>query len=231
MRDVTPLARLLLHQPETMNIHIYTLYSSDGKGNRNVFYIGITSRPKQRLQEHQRESKKGHTAKYTHIRSLENRGYEWGLKVIKSIDDGIYPQDYERFYVIQYLRNGYELTNMKYGNSEKKREISEQVQNIHIRSISDVIRDRITRKEVKKSNLQEREFKRALKEEGILSVKGCSFIPKQLKEGLLAGTAFHDLIIEKGVPYEDLQQAASKEGIATTRKLRDMLNAKTNQVK
>ena len=209
-----------------MKEFIYILYSCDNEGREEVFYVGITTRPEKRLQEHRYESKKGHTAKYVHIRFLESKGYRWDMKVIRKIEDDVYPPDYERFYVIDFLRKGFDLTNMRHGNAEKRKEISEQVDDVAIRTVSDAKRDRINREKDKRSNLREREFKRALREEGIPSVAECLFIPEELRDGLLAGSSGRDFRIEKGVDYEWLQQSATKEGIETNLRLQRLLEGK-----
>ena len=125
--------------------HIYALYW-EYEAKRHYFYVGHTNDIKTRLTTHRRSSKTGSEDKYVYIRKeLEPAGVEWNIELIKDIPDGEYPPDYERYYVIQYIRAGHPLKNMKHGDLEKHKEIEEQVADLAIRTVVDVKADRIKR--------------------------------------------------------------------------------------
>jgi hypothetical protein len=89
--------------------YIYALTYGD-----DVFYIGRTNNLERRMKEHRYSSKNGHEDKYCHIRI---NGDKWSYLVLdecERIDD----ECFEQFWMLQFLKEGYTLTNMKMGDSE-----------------------------------------------------------------------------------------------------------------
>lgn len=81
------------------------------------FYIGRTTNGiEQRLKEHRRLAREGSEDKYVCIRDLEVRGIQWGIVPLHDVaaDD---PKPYELWYVIEYVKQGHNLKNMRLGDS------------------------------------------------------------------------------------------------------------------
>ncbi|QFT57079.1 hypothetical protein [Microbulbifer sp. THAF38] len=82
------------------------------------FYIGHTSRPTvQREGEHRRAAANGdHRDVYVYIRELENRGITWNLETLHEVapDDD---RPWELWAVIEAIREGHDLRNMRQGDS------------------------------------------------------------------------------------------------------------------
>src|SRR3990167_8089531 len=119
-----------------MSLAIYALYylDPDDASRRRYFYVGRSVNPARRLRQHELLSVRGHEDKYAFIRKLQGRGVAWHLDVLAAVADGEYPQDWERFHVIDLVRKGHALTNMRHGTSEQQRELADQVGNVAIRS-------------------------------------------------------------------------------------------------
>jgi len=106
-----------------MKKYIYALIYDDFLSAQNLeegpdeiaFYIGTTQTPKRREKQHRYESRTGHEDKYQFIRELEKQGKEWGLVVLKIVDEED-NRPWEYWYVIDYIRKGCPLRNMRYGN-------------------------------------------------------------------------------------------------------------------
>ncbi len=82
-----------------------------------MFYIGITGSPKRRLQQHRSRSKYGHEDVYVFIRSLEAKGIEWDLDIIREVDTSE-DEAAEYLAVIDAIRSGHALKNMRFGKSK-----------------------------------------------------------------------------------------------------------------
>ncbi|MGA7778574.1 MAG: hypothetical protein WCA85_12820 [Paraburkholderia sp.] len=79
------------------------------------FYIGRTSDPSRRIEQHRRESRTGSEDKYAFIRSLGESNASWDLHVLLEVDaDDTDP--WEFWYVIEYIRKGHSLKNMRFGD-------------------------------------------------------------------------------------------------------------------
>jgi hypothetical protein len=79
------------------------------------FYVGRTKDVTRRLREHNYSKTKGTEAKYQHIRKLEAEGKQWELVPLAEV--GPCTEHYEDFWVYTLLMEGYDLTNMKAGDS------------------------------------------------------------------------------------------------------------------
>lgn len=91
-----------------------TIYALCVKGGE-PFYVGRTNDKKRRLGEHKRDWKTGTEAKYQFIRDLESKSIEW--EMIPLTEVGPDCKHYEDFWVYTLILEGYELTNMKAGDS------------------------------------------------------------------------------------------------------------------
>lgn len=109
--------------------NIYILYWMDA-GHKNVFYVGRTNNPKNRLSGHRSASKKGHEAKYQFIRALESVDISWKMEVIKTSEENIMNYAWEREYVIKYILDGHSLTNEKHGDLDSVKTYYEKNSNI-----------------------------------------------------------------------------------------------------
>jgi hypothetical protein len=96
--------------------YIYMLCNEQGL----PFYVGRTNDPARRLGEHRRDSRTGHELKYQHIRSLEAAGQDWNMEILQEC--GADTEHYEDFWVYTLIREGYNLTNMKMGDSVRAAE-------------------------------------------------------------------------------------------------------------
>ena len=114
-------------------------------GNKKVFYVGRSKEVGRRLREHQYRVEKGHEDKYEFIRALEAAGTPWDIETIQTVAKDEYLPDAERWQVIQLTREGHQLTNMRHGPIERRKELAEQVSCARIRSAKEVGFDRIRR--------------------------------------------------------------------------------------
>lgn len=97
--------------------YIYALCKKDGP----PFYVGRTSDMGRRLKEHKYESRFGTEAKYQYIRELEINGVEWEMILLDEVIIDRQTIDvmdrYEDFWVYTLAVEGYDLQNMKAGDS------------------------------------------------------------------------------------------------------------------
>jgi hypothetical protein len=91
--------------------YIYVLSEKNG----DPFYVGRTNDMKRRLYEHKLDSKTGTEAKYQFIRDLKSKNIEWTMDLLIEIDEE--SKHYEDFYVYLLISEGYNLTNMRAGDS------------------------------------------------------------------------------------------------------------------
>lgn len=99
---------------------IYDLgYLDPNTNTRTPFYVGETSNPKQRLIEHQRAGKNADndsTRVYQTIKAFDEQGIKWSMETIVEYgSEG--PTDLEDEWIVNHIKNGYELRNMKKGNA------------------------------------------------------------------------------------------------------------------
>jgi hypothetical protein len=76
----------------------------------------------------------GYDDKYHKIRDLEAAKIEWLHEVIDVVEETSYFPDAERWHVIRLTRDGHELTNMRHGSVEHRKELTEQVIDSQIRN-------------------------------------------------------------------------------------------------
>lgn len=133
--------------------YIYVLHSHDGN-TQDVFYVGRSHSPYERLQQHYNSRSNGTEYKYEYIRELESHGISWGIEVVYEVPVGEYEGDHEREYVIKYVLQGCYLTNMKHGDAMNA-EVSDQISR-GIRTYSDIQRDKQERAECKAEKLREK---------------------------------------------------------------------------
>lgn len=86
--------------------------------NEIAFYIGKAKNPDEREKQHGYTYKTGHEDKYKFIRELEQQGKEWYSVVLKEVDEED-NRPWEYWYVIDYIRKGSPLKNMRYGDLNK----------------------------------------------------------------------------------------------------------------
>lgn len=128
--------------------YLYTLSYVDPIDQETyVFYVGKTNRKDGRGQDHRRAWKNGTEDKYVFIREvLEPAHIEWTYSIFKEVPKDTYVEDWERWWVIDYVRKGHPIQNMKHGDLDT---INEQVANVSIRSVQDVRQDRERREREK----------------------------------------------------------------------------------
>lgn len=146
-----------------MSDNIYALYFGDD-AVRAYFYVGHTTDPERRLKEHKRSAVNGTEDKYQYIRQeLDPHNIKWDMEVIKTIPDGEYPPDYERYYVIKYTLEGHPLQNMKHGDLSKRKELEEQLADTSIRSVESVRADRLRREKLAQEEQERKAFEKSEK--------------------------------------------------------------------
>lgn len=111
--------------------HIYALYGIRN-GVKEYFYVGRSERePSIRFKEHEysaRNTKKQEDV-YLHIRQEFMRCDVFLVEhEVLCWCDEFAPQDYEDFYVIKLIREGYELQNMKHGDQKRLAAIADAKQ-------------------------------------------------------------------------------------------------------
>jgi hypothetical protein len=79
------------------------------------FYVGRTIDMTRRLNEHKYSSKKGTECKYQKIRELESLGHLWEMIPLTTVKAE--EKNYEDFWVYTLICAGYQLTNMRAGDS------------------------------------------------------------------------------------------------------------------
>ncbi|REG61548.1 hypothetical protein B0G80_4401 [Paraburkholderia sp. BL6669N2] len=105
---------------------IYALYYDDFRSpaalqegpDEAVFYIGRTADIDSRIKQHRRDAKDGHEDKYVFIRHLERRNIAWAIKELAAVDASD-SDPWEFLYVIEFIRNGHDLKNMRYGDYQR----------------------------------------------------------------------------------------------------------------
>ena len=127
--------------------YIYALYFDDFTSSQHlqegpdevIFYIGRTTNPEHRIKQHRYEAKKGKEDKYIFIRELENKNIEWDLKVLRAVDiSDVRPWEY--WYVIESIRKGAPLKNMRYGDFQRVSDsrLKNLVDDDSVRSVDDL---------------------------------------------------------------------------------------------
>ncbi|MFM0060625.1 GIY-YIG nuclease family protein [Paraburkholderia phytofirmans] len=103
--------------------YIYALYYDDFRTPSDlqegpddaVFYIGRTADIDSRIKQHRYDAKDGREDKYVFIRDLERRKIPWDIKELAAVDASD-SDPWEFLYVIEFVRNGHDLKNMRYGD-------------------------------------------------------------------------------------------------------------------
>lgn len=90
-------------------------YHEEDSPDEIFFYIGRTANPEQRLKQHCYEAKHGTEDKYIFIRELQDKEIEWDLKILQEVESTD-NRPWEFWHVIESIRNGYPLKNMRYGD-------------------------------------------------------------------------------------------------------------------
>lgn len=195
---------------------IYGLFYFDesASGAKRYFYVGRSIDAFRRFKQHRYAKKNGHEDKYEFIREIESRGIKWDIDVLKEIPEGEYPPDNERWYVIKLIREGHELTNMRYGSEERLKELAEQVSSTKIRSVADVEKYRIRRKYQASKKLRRRVLFSTLKKNGVPDVLLDHVLPRVLHRKLVQQGVKS---IEAGVPLSEIYNICRGE-----RKLREL---------
>jgi hypothetical protein len=99
---------------------LYALYY-ERDDQVNFFYVGRTERaPKKRLQEHRSRAKSGTEDVYKFIREhLQPNGIDvWDMQVLVN-EAGDPVDDCEDFWIVEMIRAGHDLKNMKHGDLRK----------------------------------------------------------------------------------------------------------------
>jgi hypothetical protein len=84
---------------------------------RTPFYIGRTSDTKRRLQQHRSASIHGTEEKYVFIRTLNEQNLDWDMEILREVDTRENP--WELWYVLEYIKKGCSLKNMRLGDVTK----------------------------------------------------------------------------------------------------------------
>ena len=126
---------------------IYALYYDDfatpqhlEEGpNEVVFYIGRTTNPDRRLKQHRYEAKTGTEDKYVFIRELDQKNVEWDFKVLGEVEKSD-DRPWEFWYVIEFIRKGVSLKNMRYGDFKRMQtnRLKKFASNKSIRNVDDL---------------------------------------------------------------------------------------------
>ena len=194
---------LFIRRNKLIHRTIYGLYYFEpgATSTKRYFYVGRSIDMFQRERQHRYAKKSGREDKYEFIRDLESRGISWHPESLREISENEYPPDNERWFVIKLTREGHNLTNMRHGSEERRRELAEQVGNIVIRSVADVQAVRVRRKYAESRALRRRMLKQALRKEGIPDVTKDGLLPPILKRRLLTKGC---LKVEKGVTLTEI---------------------------
>lgn len=80
-----------------------------------IFYVGKTSNLARRMSGHRSRSKTGTEAKYVFIRDLEQKRIAWDIVELAKVEPGD-NRPHERFAIIEQLRQGANLQNMRHGD-------------------------------------------------------------------------------------------------------------------
>lgn len=171
--------------------NIYALYFLEDEIKR-YFYVGQSNDVPRRIAEHIRAVPEGHENKYERLRQLNAQGVPWDVEILREIPSGEYPLDNERWFVIDLTRKGHELTNMRHGSAERRRDLARQVHAIHIRSVEDVACERLhgkaadqVRKHGASRRLRHRIFKSTLRTQGFANLQSDNLMPPRLRARLL----------------------------------------------
>ncbi|MGF6768752.1 hypothetical protein P3T18_001222 [Paraburkholderia sp. GAS199] len=186
---------------------VYGLFTLTQEGEKQYFYVGKTERSVEvRLREHVVKSAHGHENVYEHLRRLELANETWAAEVLRHCVGTEYREDAERFEVIQLLRQGHDLQNMRYGDAKQREEMKRQAADPTIRSLEDVTAARLFAKAFgprkRQRRLKTRELRRMLREEGIPSVRECLLLSRVTRRRLLDGQ--NDVSIARGIPLEEI---------------------------
>ena len=89
-------------------------YQENGP-NEVLFYIARTTNPERRLREHRYKALRGSEDNYVFIRELNQKNTEWDMEVLREVMDTD-NRPWECWYVIESIRKGSPLKNMRYGD-------------------------------------------------------------------------------------------------------------------
>jgi hypothetical protein len=168
---------------------------------KSYFYVGRSKDMFRRERQHRFAMTKGHEDKYEFMRSLDERGLQWHIESLREIPDNEYPPDNERWFVIKLTREGHTLKNMRHGSEEHLRELAGRVKSPSIGSVSDICKDRVTRKFAASRKFRRKMLEMALKKTGIPDIAADKILPKTLRNRLLARNC---ISIARGVALADI---------------------------
>ena len=102
---------------------IYGLFYDDFRSPQHLqegpdevlFYVGRTTNIEKRMKQHLYEAGAGTEDKYVFMRDLKQKNIEWHHKVLQAVCDSD-NRPWEYFYVIESIRKGSPLKNMRYGD-------------------------------------------------------------------------------------------------------------------
>lgn len=142
---------------KTTTEFIYALYYNDFASplhlqegpDEKIFYVGRTSDPNRRLKQHRHKAKTGTEDNYVFIRDLTQKNVEWDLKILREIDKSDV-RSWEYWYIIELIRKGTSLKNMRYGDFKEENRLKRLARDDSIHNIDDLERE-LKRKESESS--------------------------------------------------------------------------------
>jgi hypothetical protein len=127
---------------------------------------------------------------------------------LRHCDGDHYWKDAERWEVIQLLRLGHDLRNMRYGNATRRAELAQQIGDPEIRSASDVtrlraaaVRAKIFDRSIRKQRLHRKLLRSTITETGIPNIAECGLLGGALKQRLIT-EGFEK--VPRGFDFKDL---------------------------
>jgi hypothetical protein len=197
--------------------------------HQRYFYVGRSKDLKCRIREHRHLKVEGQEDKYEFIRQLEAAEVPWHEEVIDRVPDGGYSPDSERWHVIRLTREGHDLTNMRHGSVEHRKELAEQTQSRHIRCVADVRADQSRRKFQGSKRLRRKIWIADIKHRGVPDATAGSALPPVFTRKFLAqasASGIGSIRIDKGWTVSEFIDYVRKplSGFRELRKLRDSLS-------
>tara|TARA_B110000908_G_scaffold171809_1_gene235991 strand:- start:237 stop:1211 length:975 start_codon:yes stop_codon:yes gene_type:complete len=173
--------------------HVYALvhdvWTEDSKHNGPddaQFYIGVSQDPDQRLNQHQSAVRLGKdiTNKYSFIRNeLEPNKTDWGLLELQTIPADEDASDWENLYIIEAIRKGYKLQNMRFSGYWSAKGTQILAMDPDIQTIDDVRRVKRLHAEWGITFDSEEAEEKALRKQRRLIKKHLKFISFEDKDG------------------------------------------------